>query len=174
MRDKYSEEEWTIVAAIPQLIGGTVSSVGFSGLIGTAKEAMSSLKGLMAGHDMFPDNGLIGAIAPHKEDMKAAAEAASAHKEYLKAKIAEHGIKNREDMTSLTMQQLNEALCLVDEREVPQIANEYRQWLFATAERVANAAKEGGFLGIGGTRVSENEEQFLSQLKESLGLENLS
>jgi hypothetical protein len=33
------------------------------------------------------------------------------------------------------------------------------------AERIANASKEGGFLGFGGERVSEGERQFLDRLK---------
>ena len=43
------------------------------------------------------------------------------------------------------------------------------------AEKVANAAKEGGFLGIGGTRVSEGEIEAFAQIADALGIQaNLS
>jgi len=35
---------------------------------------------------------------------------------------------------------------------------------------VAEAAKEGGFLGVGGTQVSEQEKTALSDLSRSLGI----
>ena len=39
------------------------------------------------------------------------------------------------------------------------------------AEDAAAAAKEGGFLGIGATRVSEGETAMLARLREILGVE---
>ena len=39
----------------------------------------------------------------------------------------------------------------------PAEAKEYKRWLVLLAQKTAEAAKEGGFLGIGGTRVSEAE-----------------
>ena len=45
----------------------------------------------------------------------------------------------------------------------------YQGFLKALGERVANAAKEGGFLGIGGERVSEGERVMLASLAEAIG-----
>lgn len=46
----------------------------------------------------------------------------------------------------------------------------FKRWLAALAERVAQASKEGGFLGIGGTRVSEQETTALRDIGVALGL----
>jgi hypothetical protein len=40
--------------------------------------------------------------------------------------------------------------------------------LSKVADNAANAAKEGGFLGFGGTRVSAPEQAFLDELKAVL------
>jgi len=45
----------------------------------------------------------------------------------------------------------------------------YRQLVLNVAQKVAEASKEGGFLGIGGTRVSKEEEQALAAIKSALG-----
>ena len=40
----------------------------------------------------------------------------------------------------------------------------------SVAQSVAEAGKEGGFLGIGAVRVSEQEETVLSNYRKTLGL----
>ncbi len=38
------------------------------------------------------------------------------------------------------------------------------------AEKSANAAKEGGFLGFGGVRVSDKEQAFITEVKKAAGV----
>ena len=52
----------------------------------------------------------------------------------------------------------------------PQEAQEFKGWLMSIARGAAEAAKEGGFLGFGGTQVSEKEMSALSQLSAALGV----
>jgi hypothetical protein len=51
----------------------------------------------------------------------------------------------------------------------PDEAAAYRTVLMNVAEAAAKAAKEGGFLGIGGTLVSEGEQKALDALEAALG-----
>ena len=46
----------------------------------------------------------------------------------------------------------------------PGEAAAYRHWLVGIADQVVNAAKSGGFLGIGGSWVSESERRFVDEL----------
>ena len=48
-------------------------------------------------------------------------------------------------------------------------ADEFREWLRISAQRSAMAAREGGFLGIGGERVSAREQDMLGVLGEIFG-----
>ena len=52
----------------------------------------------------------------------------------------------------------------------PAEAEEYKRWLVSLAQKTAEAAKEGGFLGIGGTRVSEAESTAVTELASALGV----
>jgi len=45
-----------------------------------------------------------------------------------------------------------------------------KQFLYDTARKAAEASKEGGFLGFGGTAVSDIERQALADLASALGL----
>ena len=49
-------------------------------------------------------------------------------------------------------------------------ADEYRWWLISLAKKTAEASKEGGFLGIGGVQVSEDENAAVNELSSGLGL----
>jgi hypothetical protein len=49
-------------------------------------------------------------------------------------------------------------------------AEEYKRWLVALARKTAEASKEGGFLGIGGTVVSEEESSAVDELASALGV----
>jgi hypothetical protein len=54
------------------------------------------------------------------------------------------------------------------ERHSPGEVQAYKMWLTNIAKKVAEASKEGGFLGMGGTLVSQSEEEALNELKAVL------
>ncbi len=62
------------------------------------------------------------------------------------------------------------AVAILNEKADPDEAASIRQWMYDLAERTAAAAREGGFLGIGSVRVSEQEKQALAELAEILGV----
>jgi hypothetical protein len=65
---------------------------------------------------------------------------------------------------------LRRAAAIIDAKAPPQEAREFKTWLRSISQEVAEAAKEGGFLGIGGERVSEAEQAALREIVEALGV----
>jgi hypothetical protein len=65
---------------------------------------------------------------------------------------------------------LRAAAALVDRKATGDSAG-FKVWLRDVASRVANASREGGFLGIGGTRVSGEEEAALRDIAAALGVQ---
>ena len=55
-------------------------------------------------------------------------------------------------------------------QKAPAEAEGYKQWVHHAAQLSAEAAKEGGFLGIGGTKVSEAETIALNEIASALGI----
>ena len=57
---------------------------------------------------------------------------------------------------------------MLDSKVDPAQAAQYRQWALGVADKVAMASTEGGFLGFGGTRLSDAEKSLIDQLKTAL------
>jgi hypothetical protein len=69
-----------------------------------------------------------------------------------------------EDLRRVTLDQLRRAVRTIDRLATDDELVEYKRFVYALAESVAAAHKEGGFLGIGGTPVSEREQQALDAI----------
>ena len=54
--------------------------------------------------------------------------------------------------------------------KAPGDAAAFKAWLHNISQHVADAAREGGFLGIGGVLVSEAEKATLTEISDALGL----
>jgi len=59
---------------------------------------------------------------------------------------------------------------ILDQKATKNECEEIKSWLYDVSDKVAKAAKEGGFLGFGGTRVSENETIALQEIAGHLGV----
>lgn len=57
---------------------------------------------------------------------------------------------------------------LLERKAGPEESAGFKEWLLSLALAVAEASKKGGFLGIGGVRVSEKEKAALADLDEVL------
>ena len=62
------------------------------------------------------------------------------------------------------------ALSALLDAKAPADAAAYKTWLCHVANAVAEAAPEGGFLGFGGTQVSEAEKTSVAQIASALGV----
>ncbi|MDX6647830.1 MAG: hypothetical protein QOK40_3557 [Miltoncostaeaceae bacterium] len=79
---------------------------------------------------------------------------------------AERSLEALREQSRSQLQQAVELLAgKADEGEL----DEYRAFVLDVAERVAAAHKEGGFLGIGGTRVTDAERRAIEEVRQALG-----
>ena len=82
----------------------------------------------------------------------------------LKAK----GIDNAEKLGAQTPEDACAAAAILAAKAAASEAEEYRQWSFSIAEKVANAATEGGFLGFGGERITPAEKSLIDDIRRAL------
>jgi hypothetical protein len=154
-RSDYTPEEWKTISAAPLLAGLLVSLSDMSGPIGIAKEAMAVVKGITESA-ASTSNELIKTLA---EEIKARGE-----------KPAMPDLPaDREGVRAAFIESCRRAAAVVAQKS-PAEADEYQRWLVSLARKAAEASKEGGFLGIGGTVVSKQESSAVNKLASALGV----
>jgi hypothetical protein len=73
------------------------------------------------------------------------------------------------DVAALAQERLREAMSILEAKATPAEVDSYKRFVMTVAQAAAAAHKEGGFLGIGGTRVSEAENKALDEISMTLG-----
>ena len=160
LKDGFTAEEWERLAGAPQAVGTAMMLASFSGLGGTAQEALSLGKTLAVG--AAGANELIREICAPEEGP--AAQVA------LRERVKELDARNlNAELANLAMGRAKQAVDALKERS-PDNVEPYKQWLMRLAFDVANASKEGDFLGIGGKRISDAERQMLETLSQVLAV----
>ncbi len=154
----FTEQDWPAVTDAPQLAGIAVMVAGASGVIGSIKEAAAAAQAVFGGTTHTDE--LIRLISS-KEEMQAS-------QARIRAAMGNFGDKDPStwihEQTVMTLQRAN---AIVRAKAPAELAT-YHGWILSIAGKVANAAKEGGFLGFGGVRVSEGEEKMIAAIKAAL------
>ncbi len=167
LRDRFSDDEWLLLGSLPPMIGAVTAGVGKSGL-GTIKEAFASIKAVMGGAGQYPDNALIGELMARASSWEEARERASGKHRQIKEKLEQRGIRTPEQFKEYLLEECRRTNQLLADRVSADEAAEYKEWVISIAEKVAAAAKEGGFLGFGGERISKEERELLQEIRETL------
>jgi len=154
-QSNYTTEEWKTITNAPILAGLLVSVSDMSGPIGMLKEAVSVIKSVTE-----------TAGSTSQELIKSVAE--SIKSSGGKPEITDLP-KDRNALGAALIDRIKLAVGVVA-RKSPQEADEYKRWILSLARKTAEASKEGGFLGIGGTLVSDEESSALNTLANELGM----
>lgn len=157
----FTPEEWTQLRILPSLVSGGVSAADPGGLIGAFKEATAGMKAM---YESLQQSNI--------ELMKALFEDHSRPDMPDPKALLGEGARDQQiaNFKAAVGAQIDQAMKLLDQKALPAEALAYKQMLMQVAERAANAAKEGGFLGFGGVKVSEAEQSYLNELGKMLRL----
>ncbi len=170
IEERFTEEELFLIANTPYLVGTLMVFAEGSGL-GTIKEMYANSKSFIDGVKKFPDNEIIKAILPDITDISDVKEKTKSLKEKSLEEFKKRGIKSQEDMKEYALSELEKVTALLGEKATEKEAKEYKEWILSILENIANAAKEGGFLGFGGERISEGEKEFFAEVANILGVD---
>lgn len=169
IRDEFSDDEWFLLSATPAMIAAAMSSAAPSGVIGTIKEMTAGMRGTVQGRTEHADSPLIAELLQKAENWDEAKDKARDYRQRSKARLEGAGVTSREALHAQVLADCQAAAALVDERCTTVDADAYKAWSIAIAGDVAKAAKEGGFLGFGGERVSASEQAMLERIESALG-----
>jgi hypothetical protein len=165
MTDKtsFTPEEWRQLLRSVSLAGVAVTAASPSGPIGVVKEMFAAGKIVARAKTDGASNELIKAVAADLATPEGRAQATEGIQ-------TEFAGATPDQIKARAIESLRRAAAILDAKADPQEAREFKLWLRSIAQEVAAAAKEGGFLGIGGERVSEAEQVALREIAEALGL----
>jgi hypothetical protein len=155
-RADYTEEEWATLRRATVVAGFAVSLADPGGPIELTRESMAAMRS--AGLPPTDDELLI-----------------AVSQDALAQQQRRHNVIGELDLQAATVreqviEELGRAAAILQEKAAPEEAAAFRQWILQAAQASAEAAMEGGFLGIGATRVSEGEKAMLARVREVLGL----
>jgi hypothetical protein len=157
----FSSAEWEILRDAPHLVVLAVAIAGASGFFGSIAEALAP-SGIIS-DALKGENQLLREVC-EKEEAKSSIESI---RNLAKASGDFAGIQ-----TALRKEAIDKSRAAIDllrQKGSPEDIGAYRDFLIQLGDKVANAAKEGAFLGFGGERVSEHERTLLAELAEAVG-----
>ena len=162
MADKanFNPEEWSRVLASPMVASTAVTAAEPSGLWGLLQEGMAG-GWAFAQADQNPNtNPLIKAVVDdfRNDDARTVA----------RGRVQATFAGEPADLIRRAVDELRSVANLLDTK-APEDAGAFKDWLQEIAQKAAEAAIEGGFLGLGGVAVSDAEKATLAEISAALG-----
>lgn len=155
----FTSEEWQQIINAPQIASLYVALASPSGPVGVIQEMMASSKLIVEAMKTASGNALIDAVATDWREKVEKKE---------KPQPVQMG-KDANEVKARCLQACRDLAALLAQK-APAEAEGYKQWVYHAAQHSAEAAKEGGFLGIGGTKVNEAEAAALKEIAGALGI----
>jgi len=159
-KQSFTPEEWTKILESVMLARMAVSAAEPSGLWGLLKEGVASSSALAAAKSDSGSSELIKAVVAEYET----SEGRSSVQEALRKRFS--GAKPA-DVVQRSLENLREVSGILAAK-APGDAPGFKAWLNTISEKVAEASSEGGFLGIGGVKVSDKEKATLADISKAL------
>ncbi|WP_291422986.1 hypothetical protein [Deinococcus sp.] len=158
LKDNFTTDEWLKVMTGPGQAGAAVVAASPSGLTGLMAEAQAIAQTIRANVSSQSRTPLMEAMAADllgtPPDPKS---------------LPQSTAKNLEDVKTQALEGVRQAVWLVGAKASPEDAAAYKTMLLEVAEKTAAAAKEGGFLGIGGEQVNDKERAVIEEIKRLIG-----
>jgi hypothetical protein len=139
----FNAEDWTVITTAPALAGLLIAASEPGGQL---RESVALSRGYAEARGRQPGELL--------EDILTTAPSLD----------TANRPKTPEEIRTVALAQLRAAVRILDRAANDDELVEYKRFVYALAETVAHAHKEGGFLGIGGTPVSQNEQAALDAI----------
>lgn len=151
----FNAEEWTLIVEGPSLAGMHVL-VAEPG--GTAQERVAMAESYVEARSQCGPSNLLDEIVAEPPQVA----------------FTHYGAPEAAGSTSVrnvALERLRSAASILKSKATAEDVAYYRRYVLGVARHVAEAHKEGGFLGFGGTRVTEREHRALEEVSAAFSAE---
>ncbi len=156
VKDKFTPEEWKSLLKAPMLAGYAVAGADPSKEERFIQEMSAVADAIIEGEQRAAKDSLLSAVVA---DI------------YANADDEQRGQTEKMsvgDAKERALENSRAVAAMLKTKATAEEADEYKRWVIAVAHKVASAAKEGGFLGFGGTQVSGNEVEIINEIGAAL------
>jgi small-conductance mechanosensitive channel len=157
-RSDFTDDEWERLGRAPLVVAMAISLADPGGPLETFKESSAALRTLA---EAARDGG-------YGEFVQSVAQDVAARAQRRQTPLGDFK-PDRANARQEVLAELRTVNALLQQKATPEELAEFREWLRTAAQRAALAATEGGFLGFGGERVSEREQQMLETIGRIFG-----
>jgi hypothetical protein len=157
-RSDFTDDEWERLGRAPLVVAMAISLADPGGPLETFKESSAALRTLA---EAARDGG-------YGEFVQSVARDVAARAQRRQTPLGDFK-PDRGNARQEVLAELRTVNALLQQKATPEELAEFREWLRTAAQRAALAATEGGFLGFGGERVSEREQQMLETIGRIFG-----
>jgi hypothetical protein len=175
MRQNFTDEEWTTLLQAP--LQGVMAVV-----LADRADPVSFLQELMAGVKIVGEElqrqDISGELAPLAARAMAELDAQDpldGEQLLLKKEFELLGLiqtfKNAKEGKAYALEHFQRVAAILETKVAGVHATNFKTWLMSIAKKVAEVQKEGGFMGIGASRISEKESDVLKDLAAALKLD---
>ena len=154
-KSDFPEDQWTRIVRAPFVAGMAITLADPGGPIEAAKESMATLK---SATNPPSREQLLADVALDIQSMTQ--QRHNPLKGYKPTKGEAPGKQ--------ILDELRAVQGFIAARATPDETAAFGDWLVATAQGAADAAKEGGFMGFRAEQVSEREQTMLDQVREAV------
>ena len=146
-KSDFTDEEWKLVLEAPPSAGLIVIA---SDRGGSVRESFSMAKAYTEARKDHGESELLDELVNAKPEMD--------HTRY----------HSPEELKEGSIKHIRDAVALLQQKATPEEVDEYKKFIVALANRVADARREG-FLGLSGERVSDEEKAAIAEVEAALG-----
>jgi len=147
---EFDAQEWQTVLEGPALAGMIVVTAQRGG---TIRESVAMAKVYVEAQKEHAGVDLLAEIATKPPQLEA------------------REFKSAEQLRTEGLERIRNAVAILEPKATAEEVDAYKRFALTVAERAAEADKSGGFLGVGGERVSDTESAALDELASTLGIE---
>jgi hypothetical protein len=158
----YTQDEIEKLMAAPLLTSMYVMGASLSGPIGLVKEMMAGVDTAMKAGKAAAPGTLLNSLFS-EENMKKEQD-----KMQQETKESTQGAQNMDEAKTKILRDLKSAVYFISTKGSAEEADAFKKLMIEVAEKVANAAKEGGFMGIGGTLVNDAEKTAIAEITAAM------
>lgn len=158
LKSKLSQEDWEQVVLAPYIAGFAVTAADPGGLIGAFQESSALARSLhsAAGIEGSTANDILAVL----QTSEGRGVIKSGMKDLIKG-------RSPSEASEAAVSRLKDTMVLIA-RTAPAEFDSMAELVRQTANSVAEAAKEGGFMGFGGVAVSDAEKKTLVDIEDAI------